>query len=163
MRKLTKKEQKTTYFSSSSLIWRWVPPSAFPAEIHRVPWPYSHLLACPAGPQGVRGSQAIWETCSLQCVLGLSHGLLPNHRSIRQMPNKKIMHVLVLKSFWASSSWKIYQSIYQLLFHTASGLSTLIDIEILPPLIVSDLKSHFPTSVRSPVKQSTNTEARTLK
>lgn len=30
-------------------------------------------------------------------------------------------------------------------------------------LPTDDLKSHFPASVRSPVKQSTNTEARTLK
>lgn len=120
MRKWTKKEQKATYCSSSSLICRWVPPSALLAEMHRVPWPYSPLLACPAGPQGQKF---------------LSHFLLED-------PS------IYLSALVSHCQWPVNFN-----WHRNLALT----------LIVNDLKSHFPTSVRSPVKQSTNTEARTLK
>lgn len=77
---------------------------------------------------------------------------------------QKVTFFLVLKSFRATSSWKICQSIFQLLFHTATGLSFFNwERKLAVSLPPHDLKSHFPVSVRSPVKQSTNTEARTLK
>lgn len=157
-----KERAKATFFSSSSATTYLELGPVVSFLSRYVPWAYSPPPPCLVGPQRVPSPAgrhslanvswvfprdlsgqitAEWGGCQTK-----SHSLPRPQKFLSQFLLEDLS--IYLSSPVSSCQWPLHFN-----WHRKLALS----------LILNDLKSHFPTAVRQPVKQSTNTEARTLK